>query len=203
MENEITLVRALSELKTIRKRIEKLQNRTVFIGTKITGKAYKDFTKEAKSNYQAINDLYHRYNAIKFGIMRSNATVKVTINGCQLTVAEAIVMKESMEERKNLLKLMRSQRSSVSNAVSLHEQTVQTELNKLLSKMCQNQDNSSDQTHCQVFSEGYRQSNKIEVIDPLNLDKEIEKLDTEIDNFFSEVDFALSESNALNKISLK
>ena len=202
-ENELTVTRALAELTTIKKRAEKLTSNTTFIGTRTTGQAWKDFQPEARANWQAINDLQNRYNNIKFAIIRSNAVTRVQVSGMDLTVAEVIVMKECMTQKKNLLQSLRQQRERTTRNVEQHEKNVQRELDRLLEGLCKNHDGKRDENQITAVSETYRKNNKCEVVDPINLDKEIESLDRAIDSFNGEVDFVLSESNALTKIDLK
>ncbi len=202
-ENELTVTRALAELTTIKKRVEKLTNNTTFIGTRTTGQAWKDFQPETRANWQSINDLQNRYNNIKFAIIRSNAETRVTVSSMDLTVAEVIVMKECMTQKKTLLLSLRQQRDRTTRGVELHEKEVQKQLDRLLEGLCKGHDGNRDQKQITDVSETYRKNNRCEVIDPINLDKEIEFLDRAIDSFNGEVDFVLSESNALTKIDLK
>lgn len=201
-ENELTITRALAELTTLRKRINKLTTSTTFVGTKTTGQAWKDFQPEAKSNWQAIADLQTRYSRIKFAIISSNAVTKVTICGNVMTVAEAIVMKECMKTQELLLDELRQQRQNTTMQVENHERNIQRQLDKLMEGLCKNQEGNRDENQIKAVSETYRKNNKIEIVDPVHIDKEIERLDKEVDNFKSEVDFVLSESNALTKITV-
>ena len=201
-ENTLTVTRALAELKTIEKRKEKLTLNTTFIGTRTTGQAWKDFQPEAKANWQAINDLQNRYNDIKFAIIRSNANTRVSVAGMDLTIAEVIVMKECMKQKKSLLVALRQQRENVKHRVESHERDVQKQLDRLLDGLCKNQEGNKDEVQIKNVSESYRKNNRCEVVDPINIDKEIERLDKFIDDFNGEVDFVLSESNALTKINL-
>jgi hypothetical protein len=193
----ITIHRALTELKTIRSRISKiLHGDGIFIGTRVVGKAYRDFAPEAKSNYQSLKDLIARYRAIKFAIITSNATTKVTILGQTMTVAEAICIKESLDSERELVTLLRQQRLNVQNEVDRHERTVQTELDKLLNNLCKNQDGRREDDQITTISEAYRKNNRIEVVDPLGVDKVISETSDYTDRFSSEVDIVLSESNS-------
>ena len=201
--NELTVTRALAELTTIKKRIEKITDNTTFIGTRTTGQAWKDFQPETRANWQTITDLQHRYNKIKFAIIRSNATILVTVSGMELTVAEVIVMKECMTNQKKLLEKLRIQRDSASRFVESHEKDIQRQLDRLLEGLCKNQEGKKDENQITAVSETYRKNNRCEIIDPLNLDKEIDRLDKSIDDFNGQVDFVLSESNALTKIILE
>lgn len=193
----ITIHRALTELKTIRARISKiLHGNTTFIGTRVVGKSYRDFAPEAKSNYQSLKDLIARYRTIKFAIITSNATTKVSILGQTMTVAEAICIKESLDSERELVTLLRQQRLNVQTEVDRHERSVQTELDKLLNNLCKNQDSRREDDHITSISEAYRKNNRIEIVDPLGVDKVISEISDYTDSFSSEVDIVLSESNS-------
>lgn len=198
--NELTVTRALAELTTLKKRIGKLTSQTTFISTKVSGQSWKDHIQSAKSAYQSIRDLTTRYSSIKFAILRSNGSVKVTIGGNVYTVAEAIATKECLEHDRVLLQALRHQRATVTEQVERHERSVRASLDKLLETNFKS--DKSDPAAIQAISESYLKNNKIEVVDPLNLDLKIEELDDRIESFASEVDFSLSESNATTRVTL-
>lgn len=101
MEN-ISVSRALVELKTLEKRIEKtlndLQPVTVMIGTRfeagISGR--EEFEKNVTSSYQSLMALVARKRKIKSAVVKSNATTTVNVSGEIMTVAEAIERKNSI-----------------------------------------------------------------------------------------------------------
>ena len=119
-----------------------------------------------------------------------------------MTVAEAIVMKECVKTQEKLLLEMRTQRQTVTFQVEQHEKNIQRQLDKLLDGLCKNQEGNKDENQITAVSETYRKNNRIEVVDPIHLDRAIESLDKMIDNYNNEVDFVLSESNALTKITI-
>lgn len=93
---EMTITRALSELKMLDKRI----NRTVddaVLGGLMIGKHIQhgfqnqeEVEKKAKADDQSIQALIKRRNAIKSAIVVSNATTMIDVAGVRMTVAEAI-----------------------------------------------------------------------------------------------------------------
>ena len=52
------------------------------------------------------------------------------------------------------------------------------------------------------WSNVYRKQNEWKVIDPIGIISEIEKLELDIDEFLTEVDYALSTSNAITIIDV-
>lgn len=197
--SEITVTRALAELKTLHKRIQKLTTDTTFISTRILGRAWRDHADESKSNFQALTDLIRRYEAIKFAIIQSNAKVQVHIAGVTYTVAEAIAKKESLQHQRQLLEQLRKQRNTVTQQVEYHTQDVQRKLDNLLERNF-SKDRKVDESDIKTITDAFLKNNKIDTVDPLGLDGVITTLDEEIQEFSKEVDFTLSESNAMTKI---
>ena len=99
---KMSIHRALGELKTLEKRINKEISNGNFIGIKM-GSSNKDyntkenvenFNKMVKENLQSINDLIKRRKTIKELIVQSNANTIVEIANNKMTVASAIERKD-------------------------------------------------------------------------------------------------------------
>jgi hypothetical protein len=201
MSTTISITRALSELKTLDKRIEKLCTQNVFITTTTTKSDSSSIEEDMKAGWKSINDLISRYQAIKFAIIRSNATTNVRIGTKTYTVSEAIAMKEStVKQQEKLLNALRQQRASSTNAVSYHTQQIQSKLDSLLEINFKERKTSEDDLR--TIKEAYLKNNEIRVIDPLKIDAKISCLETELENFVANVDFCLSESNAITTITV-
>jgi len=197
--SNLTVTRGLSELNTIKKRISKLTQGTTFLSTKVGGHAWRDHVHETKSNWQAVNDLMDRYTQIKFAIITSNASTRVKVGEETYTVAEAIAFKECLQHKRALLLTMREQREQTDRLVEQHNNNVRQKLDRLLEMNFQ-RERKTDEGDIKSISDAYLKNNAIEVVDPLGLDRQISKIDEEIDSFAKEVDFALSESNALTRL---
>ena len=96
---EMTIHRALLELKTLKKRIEKEISGAEFItcvkgrADKINGVPRKEVEAKYQSNYDTIVGLISNYEKIKTAVIRSNAGLQgeartVIVNGSAYTVAE-------------------------------------------------------------------------------------------------------------------
>lgn len=196
-----TVTRGLSELKTIKKRLAKLVQETTFMSTKVAGQAWRDHIHETQAKWQAIGDLLSRYERLKFAIIMSNAQTKVTINGRTYTVAEAIAMKEVLQQKRAVLDRLRYVRNEVDFEVHQHDFNVREKLDRLLELNFKG-DRKTSESDIKTISEAYLKNNAIAVVDPLKVDQQIVLLDQEIDHFTREVDFALSESNALTQLQV-
>jgi len=197
--SNITIVRALVYLKTLNSRIEKARRDCVLITHKMGKEPAKASVTEDK--YQKIITLIENRKRVKAAIVLSNANTVVNVNGKQYTIAEAIERKSSIDFEKTLLTEMKQQLSNETMIVENANMRVQKQLDKLLEVSFQNgQKNSPEEM--KTFSDNYTASNKAELVDPLKLAEKINKLENDIIQFESEVDLALSESNAKTMISV-
>ncbi|QPW62031.1 hypothetical protein [Clostridium botulinum] len=208
MIQEITIARALTELKTLDKKINKKISESKFAivcnqsSKKVDGiQTREEFNQSAKSSYDSIVDLIARRNEIKTKIVASNAITRVIIANKEYTVAEAIERKSSIGLDKMLLTSMRN---DYNRALALYESSnnkVEQQLNEHLETMFGTETKQKD-NDVTIFTENFRKQHGYEIIDPLKLKEKVDKLTDEIDSFETEVDACLSESNAITKITI-
>jgi len=197
--NEITITRALAQLKTLSERIDNTLEKSVFITYKYRGEKERDITEH---NLQKVRDLIGYRKRLKAAIVESNAATRVTIHGETCTVAEAIERKSSIELEKRLLAKMKRELAEVTRKVEAHNQQVQKKLDRLLEVEFGKDQVKSNVENMETISESYLRNNRAETMDPLHLEDKISQLEESIMNFESEVDLVLSESNALTKINV-
>lgn len=194
---DMSITRALVELKTLDKRLQKLTQEAFFVGVKGELRKRDERIKKAQADYDKIRDLRNRRHKIKSAIVVSNATTKVTICGQTMSKAEAIEMKSSIKHDKALLSQLRRQFSDAQKQLETENQRVQRVLeNSLASKT------SDEGLNVEEYSRQYMKMNGIEMDDPIKVQEKIEKLDKFITDFEGEVDFILSESNAVTTIRI-
>jgi hypothetical protein len=197
----MSVTRALAELKTLQKRIQKF-NSSVFINVVTSNRYSSPSASEAdmRSDWDAVNALIERYRAIKFAILQSNAVTKVRVGSKTYTVAEAIALKESMKHEQELLDTLRRQRVYVTNTVETHNQAIQHKLDSLLEINFKERKTSEDDI--KTIKDAYLKNNEIRVVDPLKIDARIAEMESRLEEFRSNVDFCLSESNAVTTITV-
>lgn len=209
MEKRImTIHAALGEIKKLKQRIEKGTRDAVFIGNMkksadtVNGYAHskEDFKTIVSANYQSLNDLIKEINKIKSAVTLSNATTKLTVGTEVMTVAEAINRKEFIEFEKSLLRRMKSQYENVIAITTRKNEDVEDNLNDQVTALVGKDPKAKD--NLVGFMEQYRNSNSWENVDPLNLKEKIDALEERIFNFETNVDVALSTSNAITTIEL-
>jgi hypothetical protein len=199
----LSIARALVELKTLDSRINKIIGESSFIVCKTKNKNYQynevDFKKSAESSYQSLNDLIIRREKIKSAIVISNAKTEVEIAGRKMTVSQAIDFKNTIQYKRTILDTLKRQKQYAIVESESHRQRVQQKIDENIKIVC-GKDNKPDAVTIQTITESISKNDPVEVFDPLGLDKVIKDLETEIENFSANVDYVLSESNALTQI---
>lgn len=211
MSNQISVTRALAELKLLDARINSTMRDIQFVVDKkasspkvLNGRmTVEEYCIDIKSKYQSVKDLITRRNLIKSKIVESNARTIVEINGRQYTVAEAIERKSSIAYEKDLLRLMKlklnTTEANIAKANDKLESTIENMINNMLSGDNKNKDMVDNANR---MAESYREQNKTVIIDPIGIVKEIEDMDKDILLFESEIDMTLSECNATTKVDI-
>lgn len=203
----MTIHEALSELKVIGDRINTAINHTFVASNKhtnkkINGMTIEEFTNDIQSAYQKVNDLIKRRNAIKKAVVLSNAVTKIEINGLEMTVAEAIEMNNSgIEYKEQLLSQLSRQLSLCNKSVNDNNIKAENAADKFVTDTFGNKDNTNA-AEIEIARKSYIEAQSYELINPLNLQKEIENLNDEISKFKTKVDSALSVSNAVTTINI-
>lgn len=205
MSSKQSITRSLVELKTLDGRIRRILDGGVFMTYKTKYKntryAEEDFKQTATSDFQSANDLMARRDKIKNAIVLSNATTMVDIAGTKMTVSQAIEFKNTIAYKSEMLALLKKQRQMVVVEVDAHRQRVQTKVDDNVKIIC-GKDGKPDASIIKTVTDGIMAGDPIDVYDPLNLDKVIKQMETEIEDFRANVDFVLSESNATTLIEV-
>jgi len=205
MTTKQSITRSLVELKTIDGRIHKMTENCVFITykTKYKNTRYteEDFKKSVIADCQSLDDLIKRRDKIKNAIVLSNATTMVEIAGAKMTVSQAIEFKNTINYKSAMLATLKHQRQMVVVEVDAHRQKVQNKVDDNIRIIC-GKDAKPDAATLKMVTDGITAGDPIDVYDPLNIDKVIDGLEKEIEDFRANVDFVLSESNATTLINV-
>jgi len=196
-----TITQALAELKKLDQRVNRLTSESTFLscGTKNNQRS-DDQVHNAVSRYQQIRDLKARRDAVKAAIVLSNATTTVRVGSHTYSVAVAIERKASIHTDKFLLEQMKRQRQQISTRVDQENSSASQRLQRLLETNFGKDGTKTDPDSIKKTEEAFWENNRWTVIDPLKLDSLIENLETEIEDFETNVDFALSESNSTTRV---
>ena len=203
----MSITRALTRAKTIEKQLARLvesQFVVTLMKREVDNKTnvYQDNMKMTQSNFDQFNDLFAELNNIKAAVRKSNEVTKVVIGGEELTVADALVYKNTIIYRNNFLdRITRENR----NAESRVEQSKINVDNKFATirenfiKSSQGQDVNENYVNTVLTEEERRLKLAIEEVKVSGINNVNEFIEAErkrIDTFLEEVDYVLSESNA-------
>lgn len=210
-QETMTVHKALSELKVLDARIHKEIKEISFVvankhgNAKISGVTVEDYIKDTKSKYNSVKTLINRRNAIKQAITNSNAVTKIVIEGREYTVAEAIDMKNygigywqlilsNIEMQYNFAK----SKADMENGEKLDRRA-----DTHVQSMYEGADMKNMSEDIKKAREDFVRSQTVELIDPIGVVDEMQKMRDYIDQFMVNVDSALSVSNALTTLSIE
>lgn len=206
----MTVTDALAELTLLSKRIESarvaLENGTlvtvVEVGKVPTGfKSREEYEVNAKAALQRINALIERRRTIKRAIVLSNASTRVTVAGQEMTVAEAIEMKNFIIYYEAVLDTMQSAYTQTRNQYEKARAKVKERLDKLALEVLGKIEADNSEQY-QSLADGFMAREGVELLDPTNLTREIELRQAFIEEFKSTCDRVLSISNATTTIEV-
>jgi hypothetical protein len=203
MAQTMSITQALAELKLLDKRLNKaLENVTwADVKTKSNPVDAEKFTRTVQADFQSFTDLSRRRDAIKRAVVTSNATTRVRIGSWQGTVAEAIEYKTSIFYKRRLLEVMKSQLYNAKEQFKYQQEAVDTRLEKLLHSELGKDVKTSPET-ITALTNTFRENNKVELLDPLDLGTRTRDLEEEIESFETNVDWVLSETNGKTQITI-
>lgn len=211
MKETMTVHKALAELKVLDSRINSEITGHHFVvpnkhsNAKIGGVPISEYVEEVRGAYKSIRTLINRRNAIKRAITRSNAQTFVKIAGVEYTVAEAIDMKSMGVSYLSALKnMLESQYANAKqNADKNNGERLEQRTDEYIRSMYTGVDMKNLSEEIKKVREDFVAAQTVELIDPVNAAKEVAAMNEAIDNFTSEVDSALSVSNALTTIEVE
>lgn len=207
---KMTIHKALCELKILDDRISKAQSAMPFVTCQkkqadtVSGVKIEDYQKQVKAAYQKTRDLITRGNAIKRAVVLSNAKTTVVIGGFIYTVAEAIYMKNhGLAYYKCLLETLESQyNAAVKKAEQQNGEKLESRADDYIKSVYGTSSVKNFSDEMNHARQTFIDSQTFVVIDPLDIKKCMEELETFISDFTVNVDAALSVSNATTEIEI-
>ena len=204
---KMSITRALAEVKRLDDRIAREINTGRFVDVTIgrnqnqkvanSNQTVAEVKTAIEGSFDRIKQLMQNREAIKAAIVMSNATTKVTVNGKQYTVAEAIELKKSVVLKEMFLSSLRRHQMTTQASVDQHRAKLADTIERSLQAVYSSA-NGTKITEEQYTAIAKPQEERSEpaMLDPRDIAKQIRELDEEVSVIKSELDFVLSESNA-------
>jgi hypothetical protein len=203
MSSTISITQALAELKLLEKRINKSLDNVKWsdVSSKNNNVDELQLKKTAESEYQSYTDLLKRRDTMKRAIVMSNAITNVIVGKWSGSVAEAIEQKSNMEFKKKLLASMRRSLLLSQESYKRKEAELETRLDRLLTSEL-GKDIKTNPDTIQALTTSFKETNKVTHHDPLKLVEKIKNLEEEIEDFETNINWKLSESNGKTTVTL-
>lgn len=208
-----SITRALNELKLLDGRINRGIGSNALVAVQIGEKKInshievEEFNKTATDSLKSTQDLIARRSKIKSAIIASNAVTKVKFpSGKEMTVAEVIDRKTSIVYDSNLLVNLRRQYNEVLNKLEKETQKFKDGLNAHIETTLGKMDASKiakEADNIKILTDAYTRQHEPKLVNPTDLKKVIDELEKSIEEFNSECDFLLSESNTMTTIDIE
>jgi len=169
-----------------------------------TGEDVEEFSEKVKRDYQSIHDMIARREAINKAIIMSNATTKIKIKSTdsEISVAEAIAMRKSINSDDLTGKLLKVMERSFEGAINTYEV-----LARKKDQMDENYKNTLAGREGKILSaeeiesvEKLTDGYNAELIDPLKIKELIDTIENKQAAIKKEIDTALKISNATTYI---
>ena len=215
---EITIHRALSQLKTTQARIEDRFSKDIYISSTIgktgmaEGRPVDAVEREIRSNYDSMCQLLRNFETLKLAIIRSNSGITEEstnirtgeVDGRQMTVAEAIaIQKYVLPFWSRFVGHLEAQLNETKRSVETANNQANREIYSMLDTFSNKDSKNLDQAQVNTITEAYQQNKFRRLVDPLELVRKIDKLHHQIDELAVSVDAFLSESNAISHITVE
>lgn len=212
MTTRISKTRALATIKSLEAKIRKAAEQQCLIAVGegkdknkvVVGAAIEvdDLSARIKADFQSLLDMMSQRDRIKAALIKSNAETIVEIGSRKMTVAEAIEAKRSMELKAQLLANMRKQFHAATAKFNTQKAQFDAKYERLQDSMA-TRDKKTSEDEVKMQLNLLELKNTPFLIDPLELEKLIKQHDEEYQDFATNVDFVLSESNASTFIEVE
>lgn len=214
---EITIHRALSQLKTTQARIEDKFEKDIYVSSTIgktnmaEGRPVDAVKREILANFDSMQQLLKNYQTLKLAIIRSNSGITEEstniktgmVEGMELTVAEAIaIQKYVLPLESQFVRRLENQLNNAKRTIEMTNSQANTEITSVLEALSNKDSKNLDPSQVNTITEAYQQNKFRQLVDPLDLADKIRKVRDKLDALSVGVDAFLSECNAISHINV-
>lgn len=203
----MTVHEALSKLKVLNKRVNFNNNIFLVVAKanekKANGYDIEDLKSRIISDYDKSIALIEEINAIKRAISKYNAETIITVGGKEMSVAEAIYMKDfGLDHKKSLLDtLSNAYNTAQRELLARNGKELDDRAEKFVSATFGSKDKASSD-EIEKAMKSFKENNMAVLIDPLKIADKISALRDEIDSFEASVDSAIQVANATHTLDV-
>lgn len=210
--SKLSITRVMASLKSLDTRLNSAINSGPFVGLtrgtiepELIGTTHSTaalFSNAATANYNSILKLMDNRNKLRAALTQSNATVKVTINGVERSIAETLEYRRSVVPvMTSFITLLKGQLHTATTKKEMLDKQLEEQIERQ-SATLKNDAGKTDPGFLTALRTQIESTTKPMMLDPLGLSNIIDKHQKELDNFLLEVDYVLSEVNATTTIEV-
>lgn len=197
---KMSLTRLLNEIKLVESKVEKLLQTSKFV-TLSNSSNKKEVEDSAKADFNAINDLLSRKAMLKKLLLEANNKTTLVVGGVTYTIVEALDYKNAIKFKQGLVKRLSHDLSMATESMEKQNQQVEININTIITTLV-GKDRKVSQEEVDAIATPYREKHTVSLVDPVGARNKIKKLEEEITTFLNEVDFCLSEVNAITQVEI-
>ena len=206
----VTITRALSKIKILTDMINNDIKNNVFITTvpnsMLGSEEHTTLVKTLTSSHTSLEDKIKEIVKLKRLIAESNLTSYLEVSGKRVSVTEALAMKETMEFYSRFLVTLRKQNTRSAEEVNHTNMRISQAIAGNTSDISSNSDikNEDLEKRLALNAKQLQESMGIKVVSATKETPEqlIESIKDYYNDFVSEIDYLLSEHNAVTTIEL-
>ena len=211
--NKMSVTRALAELKRLDDRLNRMStDQSIFVSVavgqgdkqKVLGVSdtVQNVVSQIQSNRDRVNSMIEQRAKIKAAVVASNAATKVKLGSREMTVAEAIELKKSIDVKRNMLSTYRRQVIQANALVAKQNAALEAQIETNLATIYGNEKGKVDASMFEAIAKPQREQKEASLIDPIKINDLIKSLEEDISLVETELDFSLSEINAKTEIEV-
>jgi homogentisate 1,2-dioxygenase len=151
---------------------------------------------------QRYNALVNNYRTLKSAVAMSNANTTITIGDKTYTIVEAIEEKHFAENRLQHLRYMRRSYEQAQNQANMNNASLPKAAENFVASLNMSEKNGTPREEIKKSMDQYIADNTWELVDPNKMGEFLKKMEDDIVEFQSNIDFKLSESNATTVIDV-
>ena len=209
---KMSITRALAELKTLDDRIARAIQAGGFIQVSKGKDAKRTLLRGATSvveaermiqgNLDYVDQLIRNRREIKSKIILANVMNRVTLAGEEMSVAEAIEMKNQLPVYSSLLKRFQEEYAEANRQVDVSNQKLMDTIEAAVSAAFGTSDRKIDQSTYDTIANSRKAEGEAALVDPGKLLNRINNLQKKVDDLSTEINFVLSEINSRTEIEV-
>jgi hypothetical protein len=207
---KMSVTRALAEIKRIDEKLSRLSMEGTWVGIQVgrganatvAGSSVEATSKGITSSWDQFQSLLKNRQELKRKIVQSNAVTQLTVSGLQMSVAETIELKKSIESKRQLVNIMSQRYTQAINLVNAANTKLESTIETMVSQVLGTDKNKVSQADIDTVASAQKAQKEQALIDPLEIVTKINTMKDEISVVDTELDFLLSESNARTEIEV-